>query len=323
LGPFEKLNRVATVAVNNLIAEFTIGANDLQVQRALGLVASPTPLHTLGKVLFYVITGLIALGFISLLLKLKNRKFDTEYGLLLSINMILLVFSVILPQFVTFLNMERMYHITLLFLAPLFVLAIGNLFRHKTKLTNQLNSSEKKKQKIKLAGLLLTSILLVTFFLFQSGFIYEIAEDPIPSSISLSFKKMENSTYLVHESDVFGATWLSDYGEIEDKWTWADTVSIDYVLRSYSSIPRNMMLLLSNTSEARLPHGTFKSDLEIDTKVSYVYLSQYNVQVGKIAYNPRNNVYYDIEENPILNNEEATLNKIYSNSNSEIYYRIE
>jgi uncharacterized membrane protein len=53
---------------------------------------------------------------------------------------------------------------------------------------------------------------------------------------------------------------------------------------------------------------------------SYVYLRQYNVITGKIAWDVPKNVNYNISENPVLNSSDSFINKIYSNGGSQIRY---
>ena len=116
---------------------------------------------------------------------------------------------------------------------------------------------------------------------------------------------MENDSAFVRESDVFGACWLSTYGDINQIYTWADRVSLDHVLLSYSTIDRSMILMLSNTTTKWIAFGTFWSNVPLDTNVSYIYLRQYNVINGKIAWDENNNIYYNLSENPILNSGKA------------------
>ena len=102
-----------------------------------------------------------------------------------------------------------------------------------------------EKQRTSIA-LVLTLIILVAFFLFQTGVIYEVSNDPTPSSYSLSYYKLQNSPWLVQESDVFSAQWLFNYGDVTYVPTYADTVSYTHVLESYSMINDNMIFLLAN-----------------------------------------------------------------------------
>ena len=76
----------------------------------------------------------------------------------------------IVPGFAGTLNMARFYHMTLFFLPPLFVLGF------------QFLTSFLVKRRTQLAVSLLVSLVIVTYFLFQTGFIYEVVKDQSWSS---------------------------------------------------------------------------------------------------------------------------------------------
>jgi uncharacterized membrane protein len=239
------------------------------------------------------------IGFISLIGRWKKDRLDSECVLLISINMAFLLSAIIIPGFAGILEIGRLYIIVLLFLSPLFVLGGETFFG---KVLFFLGKGKKKEGYC----LVLISIVLVAFFLFQTGFIYEITGDPVPSSISLSLYKMQDSWYLIHESDVFGATWLSKYGDVEHIGTYSDAASFYHVLTSYSTIDRNMITWIFNTS--------------MITSTSYIYLRQFNVIKGIVTYDTINLIPYNISELPIFNSTIVLNNKVYSNGACEIYY---
>ena len=166
---------------------------------------------------------------------------------------------------------------------------------------------------------------MIPFFLFQTGLVYEVTNDPIPSSITLSKSKMENSYGLIHERDVFSAAWISKYGDIESKWTFSDRGSLDLVLNSYSTINRSMLLILSNTTSGTVAEGTYirhENTFSFDSNVTYIYLSEFNGLSGIITYDFQVNFHFNISQIPALNSTDAFVNKIYSNGAGEIDYRV-
>lgn len=325
-GPFEKLQNMIRHIFENFASEFLLSeSRGDPVQLALGMLESPSALHYVGRVIFNITTVLILVGFIYFIIKWKKGKIDTEYGLITFLNMGLLLAAIIIPRFAGFLEMGRLYHIVLLFLSPLFV--IGGEFLCMSLLNirkgkKPLNSKADKKKSY---CLLLISIMLVPFFLFQAGVFYEVTDDPVPSSISLSKYKLEDYYYLNHESDVFSAMWLSKYGDVENMLTYSDTVSLIHVLTSYSTIQRSMISIISNTSTERgIYPGIFSYAIREVTKpnMSYIYLRQYNVKNEMVMYNTKTDIEFKISEVPILNSTGVFINKIYSNSDSEIYTRV-
>ncbi len=285
---------------------FASQSRGAEVLSGLGLSEAPSFYHYIGRMFQYVAELFILIGFVSLIRKRKKETFDSEYLLVTSLNMIILLMCIIIPNFASSLGMDRLYHVSLLFLSPLFFLGCKTFFANAINL--------KKEEKRESYSSILILILLVTFFLFQVGFVYEITRDPVPSSISLSKYRMGDLPYdsdsigLIHENDVFGAMWLSRYADVENTQTYSDTISKYHVLTSYSMIPnRDNIEVLSNT--------TFSV-----ASGSYIYLRRNNVINELISYWPSKNIQYNISEIPIFNNTLFLNSKVYSNSACEIYH---
>lgn len=318
-GPFTKLTNTLRSSIVGFLTElFSTTSRGGIIQEALGLTASPTPIHELGRYVHNLTTVLILIGFFYLLAIRKREKIDPEYFIITTVNVGLLLAAVILPRFANFLEVARLYHIVLMFLAPLFVLGAYSL--SMTILT--LGKSEKKTKQKDIICLFLTSLIIVTFFLFQSGLVYEITNDPEPSSIALSKKKLDNSYAVIHEKDVFSAYWISNYGDITNIITYADTVSLYQVLTSYSTVPRLMTSILFNSTWINLYQGLpFDYSTGITTDITYVYLRQQNLKNGYITYNMGTNQTFLLNELPVFNTTDFVNNRIYSNGASEIYFR--
>jgi uncharacterized membrane protein len=318
-SPFYRLTAIIETTFNSFLKEFfSWGARGELVQTSLGIMQAPSILHNIGVVFHNITSFFILIGFISLIIMWKKGNIPSEYGLIASFNMVLLLSAIFIPRFAGFLEMDRLHHVALIFLSPLFVLGAGTFINA----FNLRKEKKKERERNELYSLALISIVLVAFFLFQTGFIYEVAGDSIPSSISLSKYKMEYSYTLIHESDVFSAMWLSRCGDVEHVRTYADTRSATHVLTSYSSIRRDMMLLMANTTEEQRYPGIMCDVTEgVKWGVSYIYLSKFNIIKGMVVYNPRTHVEYSLNELPIFNSTGLFNNRIYSNGAGEIYYR--
>lgn len=320
LGPFEKfVGTIRSVFIGLLNEFFYTSARGQEVQTALGLVNSSTFLHDIGTIIYNITSVLLLIGAIALLFKWKKDRRDSEFVLITILSMGLLVSAVVVPRFASFLEVGRLYHIALFFASPLLVLGAKTLFMIVPKLKKQRIMSDKTE--FLCFGMI--SIVLIAFFAFQTGLVYEIADDPYPSSISLSYNKLQNSTNLIFEPDVYSAGWLSNYGATEKIMIFADTLSILRVLTSYSNIERSMLRVLSNSTTISLYPGHYFYVRQIENPdISYVYLRETNVKERYIRYDTKNDINFNLDEVPILNDTEVFLNKIYSNSGSEIYYRI-
>jgi uncharacterized membrane protein len=323
-GPFEKFVSTIQYTFTNFLSEFfQIGSRGESVQLAVGAIESPTLLHNIGRLVYDASIVLILIGFVSMLWKWRKNKRNSEFVTLISLSLGLVLLALIVPRFAGFLEMWRLYHIALMFVAPLFIVGI------ETIVTAFMNPGRKRtfnvdNEKIKKTYCLaLTSIVLISYFAFQTGLVYQVAADPFPSSIALNKNIMMESADFIEESDVSSASWLSNYGNITYMFTYSDTVALLHVLNSYSRIDRRMILLITNTTDkvnyydtwSHAPFSTFSNN-------SYIYLRHYNVEKEMTVWNIRENTQYNFTELPILNGTNALISKIYANSASEIYYNV-
>jgi uncharacterized membrane protein len=328
-GPFIKFIGVIGVTLSNFYSEFFSSASrGGDVQAALGMVSRPSGMHYAGTILYDLTIVLILVGFISLVIKWRKKEFDTTFFSVIFVNLVLLFSAVVIPRFSGLLELGRLYEILLMFLSPLFV--VGTVTISMTISRFGLRISKKApnvgiKEKKSSYYFLLTLIILIPFFLFQTGLVYEVTGDSVPSSITLSKNKMEYSYGLIHERDVFSAAWISRYGDVVSKWTFTDRASLDLVLNSYSTIDRSMLLLLSNGTEQVIAEGTYvthEHTFSLDSNITYVYLSQFNVAKGIITWDFGSNLHFNISQIPPLNSTNVFINKIYSNGAGEIDYRV-
>jgi uncharacterized membrane protein len=322
-GPFYKFVGIIQTIFGNFITEFfSSNSRGVEVQSALGLAARPSTLHYIGTYLYDITILLILVGFIVLLIAWRRKRINSEFCLLITFDVGLLVSTVAVPNFSGMLQLGRLYEVILMFLSPLFVLGSEAIFKSILKVArpkNPLNLNFKKQNAT--IAMALTLIILAVFFLFQSGVIYEISNDPAPSNFSLSYSKFQNSPILIHECDLFSAKWLSNYGDISYIPTYADTVSYTHVVESYSTINDTMLFLLSNDTQVYQNPGLLIHVREM-ANASYIYLSQFNVVNQLIRWDTSSNTTYHFSELPILNSTTNIINRIYSNGASEIQFQI-
>ena len=318
----------AIVYIGNHIAGniFTDFLNP-EVVQGLNLIIGETvsPLHNVTKYLYLLTNFFIAIGIITLMLKYKKMNFREEYVVFSVISFAICFGSLVVPYFSSAINTTRLYHITLFFLSPFCIIGgvivfrilsealISTLHRFFLRSTSRYNYTNLQ------TPYKLLSIFLVMFFLFNSGFIYEVAND-IPTSI-LSINRYEESNIIVKDSfsqtisreqNVFSAKWFSKYGDRNIK-IYADYISEEQVLRSYGMMywkiyPSSISLL---NKEAVIYHN------------AYVYLRYINVVDGivreylsGIGELPYSSIFNLLEIRPLL----KEGNKIYTNGGSEIYY---
>jgi uncharacterized membrane protein len=290
-GPFRGLLRTTEWIWESFLNQFLVlESRGETVLAGLGLAGMPTFWHIIGRGFFYITEFFIVAGFLFLIFKRKAKTVSSEYFTILSLNMVVLAACVVVPVFSRTLNMTRFYHIMLFFLAPLF--AVGGLGIMRFVRRNLKTET----------GIALLMIVLIPFFLFQTGFVYEIT-GVFSYSVPLSKYRMGLVPYvqlsLVAEQDVFGARWVLKNGNYPNAPIYSDLVS-SRALNSYGMIYSDTIQRLTNTT--RVESG------------GVVYLGWVNAVEGKIcdAYN----LYHNTTE---LQHIFGFLSKIYSSGGCEIY----
>jgi len=281
-------------------------------------------LHQASQYLFYGLQLSIILGLVGSIVRYKKTRFNRQYFSMSVASLFILVACIVVPTFAGTLEMSRFYHIASFSLAPFVVLGIilgistfssliVNLGSHLS--TSKVRFLHIGNVRSKDAGLFLISLLLVLFFLFQVGFVYEITGDR-PSSLSLSWNRLQTNPALAlevwlaqtPEQDVFSARWLSRHMDNQSK-VYADRTSNFMVLTSYGMTPTAFLSERALSWDYILPpaNGSLAKD-------SYVYLRELNVIYGEMN-NPRGKLFNTTTISPFLDR----CNKIYTNGGSELY----
>jgi len=273
---------------------FNLSARQKTVLMGLGLEPPPTIWNMFGRLFAYFTEFLIVIGFINLIVNRKHQ-IEKENFIFTVVAMLFLFALIIIPGLANLMNMTRFYHILLLFLAPLCVMG-AELIMH---------TIFKRQSEIWISILLL--IVLGPYFLFQSGFIYELAGVQ-NWSLPLSKYRM-SATFLrsrigcFDECDVIGVTWISkcmnNHASLK---VYADLASIDHVLRSYGMIYGGNTEVLLNVT-AISPNGV-------------LFLNKANTIEGAAASWDLWNI---TSISPIL----EYANKVYSNGYCKIYITVE
>lgn len=303
-GPFQNVVNLSSNIVSRFSSDF-FSVNAVDPSTAMALGAGHISLaHDIGRALFLVTTMFVIVGV--LLFAKSPQCSNIEYRLLCYGSTVVLGIAVVVPNFASALNMTRIYHLTLLFLAPFCVLGGKAIFGW---IWRSVSSVGLRCDTTRIAKISVCAVI-VLLFLFQVGFMYEVTGDVV-SSIPLSRGKLDK-VYLYYSNpsvqDVFSAKWSSNHMDSRSV-VLSDTPARMHVLTSYAMLPRDPVLaMLINTS----------LDLSQHKGVTlYVYLSRLNVIDGIVVG------YYGYEWNtrqilPVL----GTMNKIYSNGGSTIYARV-
>ncbi len=175
--------------------------------QGIGLAPASSPLVSVSSAIAYATEFFIIIGFLVLLLQRKKKDFDFEYFIPCLASLLLLVMCILLPFFASSFAISRFYHVLLFFLAPLFAIGCIGLFRFAAKL---LGVAAKRKTEI--YSLILMTLLLGSYFLFQTNLIYEVTGEEswsIPLSRYRLGSRLYSDFYYVTVPQVSSAEWLS------------------------------------------------------------------------------------------------------------------
>ncbi len=284
---------------------FNPESRDVSVLMALG--AAKPVVQSFGREIHrglqFITQIFIIAGFFKIIIYREYAKLKAEYFYLIVGCLGILALS-FLPFSAQTLNMTRIYHIVLLVVSPLFIM--GGIFVIERFLKIIIDKNKLKQDHV---IYILVLGIMVAYFLFNTGFVYEITEDS-PTSMSLSMERLKDyditklSFYgtITPEEDIYGARWF--YKNINaGKMTFADGYSQHHVLLSYGMTPKDRVrsLYLDIYANTTLKKG------KIDPSY-YLYLNKFDV----------------CDNNPIIDyifieSLSGNSTKIYSNGCGEIY----
>lgn len=305
---FKTLLRVLSQIITNLYSDFL----NPRATQTLYLITktSPTLLHHITKLLYLASQFFISIGI--LFLSFKKRSFKREYIALSIVFYGILVGSLILPYFARALNTTRLYHITLIVLS---LFSILGFIRFLNILNIIIRKIAKLDYFVNEKSLKIISIFLTIFFLFNTGFVYEIAKDPYPTSISLSQRTMKESENIVckktlynvinvFEADLSSANWLRKYSDNNLNYYY------DYIA---------MHPLWDSMIKAKECYETLDK-INIKENLGYIYLSYPNIKENLLLiHDTLTNEVYAYNTTRIYSFL-ILINNIYTNGNSKIFY---
>ncbi|MDI6645194.1 MAG: DUF2206 domain-containing protein [Methanobacteriaceae archaeon] len=242
---------------NNFLTDFFNG-------QGLTIIKSTMPsfTHIISKYIHLISQLFILVGFVGLMLRINRMNFNREFFPFALVSLIILFSSVAVPFFASALNTSRIYHISLIFLSPFCIIGgiiilknIKQFKLFKIKKAIKIKSFQDiKALNSKLYGithdsleiswddkktsryLQIISIFVVIFFLFNSGFIYEIMNDH-PTSYAISQNNLRSSNYVQDRGqfyiclnkfmqDEYGTGWLNEKTELgPNNRIYADRIS--------------------------------------------------------------------------------------------------
>ncbi len=251
----------------------------------------------------YITMFFIAIGVIkSSLSIIKNKKsdFNIDFFSMVLVSATIIAMCIGLPFFSVYLNMSRFYFQALFFLAPFFVFGGVVLFRLISK---------QLKRTIKTDTILFfISLILIAYFLFNTGFMY-VATGESKETYTLPCLEKEGicpDLIYIYDEEVSSAKWLSTninnesiaYADYNGKWM---------VLKSHA--PKVNAYIFSNSTIWIL-------------RDTYIYFRQLNTKnkiLERSSELERNYEYIDLQNTSFYKTFITHSNKIYDNGGSYLY----
>jgi len=198
------------------LADFS--QRDALIQTALGLdFGQASPQGKGFRILQYITQLFLILGCLRLVFRPKRLGFAIEYIALSVTSALLILGCILLPVFAGILNTTRWYHIALITLAPFCILGGEAMWLGASTLWHKLRRrietpefAEDSQGYLKFV----TLAVLIPYFVFTSGFIFEVTKNETtdvidsPYSIALSSYRLDLAS-VSDWQDVAGAEWLA------------------------------------------------------------------------------------------------------------------
>ncbi len=276
---------------NELGEIFNLQAREPEVIRGLGLEPPPTIWNLISRIFAYLTEFFILIGFLWIAVKDRQRnKFGKEFFLFVFVAMLFLFALIVVPGLSSTMGMTRFYSVLLFFLAPLCPIGAETIIKFTLKHGDE----------FKTLSLLL--VVLVPYFLFQTGFVYEITRT-YSWSVPLSKHRMDQLRLYsefgyISDYGIPGAQWLSRNIKISLIRVHSDVYSRVNELRAYGVIYTGYVKVLSNVTLLKAGDVVYLNPLGVVE----------NVMVGK-------RYFWNTSDLSFL----GEINKVYSNGACEVY----
>jgi len=223
---------IARRIVDNLFTDFL----SPKTAQGLSTIAAGTPsfLHEFSKYLHLLVQVLIVFGVAYSWFDRRKQKTESIYFSLSVASLALMFAAIAVPYFASSLNVARLYQIALLLLAPYSI--IGWNTASNMLVASRIRKPSVRGKRLNTEAFSAFSILLAVFLLFNSGLVYEVAQDH-PTSISLD-NGIDSPLY--NARDVQAGKWLAQ--NEGSQTTYADTLRFQLLTGlgiDFSYLPNN------------------------------------------------------------------------------------
>lgn len=306
------LNRVSSLIVNLVQNLFSELFSSSSVQPIHILISSKfLPFHEITRLLNILMVGLIAIGFIAVVLKKVGKNLNREFVFFAGGNFALCLFSAVAPYLASSLNTTRLYQTTLIILSPFFIFGLYFLSKMFIRILNfrftQFHFSKKTSLKI-------AAFILPIFLLFNTGFMYSISNEgssiinptwAINQGTSKDRAVLYNSYVPIDE--IASAIWIKQ-NNVNASALFSDYRARNNAINAFATFSRGETQLLFQ-------------NLEKINGSSYIYLRQLNI-VDKLFEGGREETGETILYNTTAVDNVLSIGSslIYCSGGSQVYY---
>jgi uncharacterized membrane protein len=311
-SPLISIVDVGRRIVENVTASFF----DLFSRDAVPYLTSTSPdaIHFINRIVHYLLLFFTIIG-ANRLLPGRSSSFSPPYiGFALG-SYIFLFASIVVPYLSGSLGIERVFHLSIVILAPLTVLGANDIFDFLRRIIRKISYRGYS------PGTITLGILLGLFFLFNSEFVWVMIQDPLVQSLPLNYNALAHDSRNIQidrkismraicpsDQEVLAGYWLADN---MDKKMPVFALYCDLrvpALSTYGRIPEEKTGMISlSDPNAGIQHG-------------YIYLGYVNVvyRFGTTFLgSDRGLEFWNIDElRPYLDK----YPRLYDNGAAEVYF---
>ena len=273
-----------TILTNIYFNFFSASGMDPYVMQALGLgqMRSSEIVWQIARIMQYITQFLIVIGVYGMLTRYR-KYFNKSYVSLVLVNLFIILLSILLPYFASKINMTRIFHICLFILAPFCILGGLMVFQFLLNVLSPKGFNILIRKflarisflNISLTGISLTEkppigkslkllavLVLIPYFLFGTGFVFEIT-GATPTSMPLSLYKADWPFHT--PSEIQACEWLGRVTNANDR-VYADWYGGGFVGLKVSKLDIHHFTM--DTSKIR--------------KNSLIFLRRWNIENGTL-----------------------------------------
>ena len=269
------------------------------------IVAKMTPMREITKWINLFAQAFISIGVLTVLYPLirGTRIEHLEFYTLSFVFFAYDIAGIIVPYFSNWLNATRLYQITLFFLSPYIVIGGSTIVDVLKKITGHFRKVSPSKSNTAQ----LVAVFLLIYFLFNSGFMLVIANDPKPP---MWLEKVDGP-YWSH-AEIYSAKWLADH-RYDDLKVYSD---------QYHALI--FLGLIGQPISGVSFRGNLKGDIyNFPKKEAYIYFGSVEVTQKEIPVSiwigSISEVKYVSVRNPIVFNHLSASQKIYTSNDVWVY----